>query len=244
VLLQPKCLVYERVNDGTCGEATGITYPQTPTADAFLPRTCARPRTSGLKLAKLQFNINVTQSRHNSPVNSTRHRRALTMPPKQRTPASTGPSAATSSTPAKASRPTSSSTAGDAQDILQGVWSKYVQKTPQRVKLLDTFMVFLVVVGALQFLYVVLVGNFVRTSLPDCSIGLSKGRYRLLGANNRCSLSTPSSRASAQRSASSSSRPRSACRRTRKTRQNLGLYRMRGPLRTLLSDRCCCTFSV
>jgi hypothetical protein len=105
------------------------------------------------------------------------------MPPKQRTPASTGPSAATSSTPAKASRPTSSSTAGDAQDILQGVWSKYVQKTPQRVKLLDTFMVFLVVVGALQFLYVVLVGNFVRTSLPDCSIGLSKGRYRLLGAN-------------------------------------------------------------
>jgi hypothetical protein len=39
-----------------------------------------------------------------------------------------------------------------------------VTKTPQRVKLLDTFMAFLVVVGALQFLYVVIVGNFVRTT--------------------------------------------------------------------------------
>ncbi|KAF2705360.1 DAD-domain-containing protein [Pleomassaria siparia CBS 279.74] len=48
----------------------------------------------------------------------------------------------------------------NAQDIIQGVWNKYVKKTPQRVKLLDTFMVFLVVVGALQFVYCVLVGNF------------------------------------------------------------------------------------
>lgn len=55
---------------------------------------------------------------------------------------------------------------GSAQDILQGVWNKYVQKTPQRTKLLDTFMGFLVVVGALQFLYVVIVGNFVRIPPP------------------------------------------------------------------------------
>ncbi|OAL07568.1 defender against death DAD protein [Phaeosphaeriaceae sp. SRC1lsM3a] len=78
------------------------------------------------------------------------------MPPKQRTPASTGTQPAPS-TPARSSKPSSNA---DAQDILQGIYSKYVSKTPQRVKLLDAFMAFLVVVGALQFFYVVLVGNF------------------------------------------------------------------------------------
>lgn len=80
---------------------------------------------------------------------------AFTMPPKQRTSApQTVPG-----TPYSAAKPKSSN---DAQDILQGVWNRYVEKTPQRTKLLDSFMLFLVVVGALQFLYVVLVGNFVR----------------------------------------------------------------------------------
>ncbi|KAJ4343253.1 oligosaccharyltransferase complex subunit epsilon [Didymella glomerata] len=75
------------------------------------------------------------------------------MPPKQRTSApQTVPG-----TPYSAAKPKSSN---DAQDILQGVWNRYVEKTPQRTKLLDSFMLFLVVVGALQFLYVVLVGNF------------------------------------------------------------------------------------
>ncbi|KAJ4408969.1 oligosaccharyltransferase complex subunit epsilon [Didymella pomorum] len=75
------------------------------------------------------------------------------MPPKQRAPApQTVPG-----TPYSAAKPKSSN---DAQDILQGVWKRYVEKTPQRTKLLDSFMLFLVVVGALQFLYVVLVGNF------------------------------------------------------------------------------------
>lgn len=78
----------------------------------------------------------------------------VTMPPKQRTSApQTVPG-----TPYSAAKPKSSN---DAQDILQGVWNRYVEKTPQRTKLLDSFMLFLVVVGALQFAYVVLVGNFV-----------------------------------------------------------------------------------
>jgi oligosaccharyltransferase complex subunit epsilon len=82
------------------------------------------------------------------------------MPPKQRTPASTG-TAPTPSTPAPARSTKSTSSSTDAQAILQGIWDKYVSKTSQRVKLLDVFMAFLVVVGALQFLYVVVVGNFV-----------------------------------------------------------------------------------
>lgn len=55
----------------------------------------------------------------------------------------------------------SSSLAAPIQDVLAGIWEKYVSKTPQRVKLLDTFMAFLVLVGALQFVYCVLVGNYV-----------------------------------------------------------------------------------
>lgn len=79
------------------------------------------------------------------------------MPPKQRT---TVPPTVPG-TPYSAVKSKSSN---DAQDIVQGVWSRYVEKTPQRTKLLDTFMLFLVVVGALQFLYVVVVGNFVSLS--------------------------------------------------------------------------------
>lgn len=42
----------------------------------------------------------------------------------------------------------------------------YLDTTPQRTKLLDAFMAFLVAVGALQFLYCILAGNYVRTQSP------------------------------------------------------------------------------
>jgi oligosaccharyltransferase complex subunit epsilon len=51
--------------------------------------------------------------------------------------------------------------AQDLQNIGLGVWNKYVDQTPQRVKLLDAFLVFLVAVGVLQFVYCVIAGNFV-----------------------------------------------------------------------------------
>ncbi|KAF2013367.1 defender against death DAD protein [Aaosphaeria arxii CBS 175.79] len=83
------------------------------------------------------------------------------MAPKSRapatTPSTTAPTTTTASTPAKSSKSGSSSA---PQDILTGIWNNYVNKTPSRVKLLDTFMAFLVVVGALQFLYCIIVGNF------------------------------------------------------------------------------------
>lgn len=49
-----------------------------------------------------------------------------------------------------------------AQQIALGVWQDYLDTTPQRTKLIDVFMAFLVVVGALQFVYCVIVGNYVR----------------------------------------------------------------------------------
>ncbi|MCJ1283670.1 oligosaccharyltransferase complex subunit epsilon [Xylographa opegraphella] len=45
-------------------------------------------------------------------------------------------------------------------EIMQGVWDSYVDKTPQRTKLVDVFMAFLVVVGGVQFVYCVLAGNY------------------------------------------------------------------------------------
>lgn len=63
--------------------------------------------------------------------------------------------------PQSTSKPTARSS-NDAQAIVEGVWSNYVNRTPQRVKLLDTFMAFLIVVGVLQFVYCVIAGNYVR----------------------------------------------------------------------------------
>lgn len=51
------------------------------------------------------------------------------------------------------------------------MWRNYNSTTPQRVKLIDAFMAFLVLVGVLQFVYCVLVGNYVSQEL-SCSPSL------------------------------------------------------------------------
>ncbi|KAJ4268219.1 oligosaccharyltransferase complex subunit epsilon [Fusarium torreyae] len=43
---------------------------------------------------------------------------------------------------------------------VQDFYNHYNDKTPQRVKLIDAFMAFLVVVGVIQFLYCILAGTF------------------------------------------------------------------------------------
>lgn len=47
------------------------------------------------------------------------------------------------------------------QEVALHVWHKYLDDTPTRTMLLDVFMLFLVLVGAVQFLYCLLVGNYV-----------------------------------------------------------------------------------
>lgn len=98
------------------------------------------------------------------------------MPPRNRTtaPAAFSPSAnqPTYSNPsasgAPVRRPSSTASnvknAQDVQEIVQGIWQGYVDKTPQRVKLIDAFMAFLVLVGGLQFVYCVVAGNYVSAS--------------------------------------------------------------------------------
>lgn len=66
---------------------------------------------------------------------------------------------ATSTTTTKVSK-TSSNSKQNAQEIAIGIWNNYVENTPQRMKLIDVFMVFLIVVGVVQFVYCVLAGSF------------------------------------------------------------------------------------
>jgi oligosaccharyltransferase complex subunit epsilon len=87
---------------------------------------------------------------------------------RQATPATTSTSASSTPLRTKASSQNANANLGEAQQIINGVWKNYVDRTPQRVKLIDAFMGFLVVVGALQFLYCVIVGNFVRL-FPLCT---------------------------------------------------------------------------
>lgn len=53
------------------------------------------------------------------------------------------------------------------QEVALGIWQNYLDTTPQRTKLIDVFMGFLVVVGVLQFIYCVIAGNYVRTDADE-----------------------------------------------------------------------------
>ena len=49
--------------------------------------------------------------------------------------------------------------------IVEDIWKTYLRDTPSRLKIIDVFMGFLVVVGVLQFLYCLIVGNYVSLFL-------------------------------------------------------------------------------
>ncbi|CAK7268938.1 oligosaccharyltransferase complex subunit epsilon [Sporothrix epigloea] len=73
-------------------------------------------------------------------------------------PATTTSSSASSAP--KAVTATAPSSGNTVQDVVQTLLDNYQKATPQRTKLLDAFMAFLVVVGVLQFVYCVLAGNY------------------------------------------------------------------------------------
>ncbi|KAI5366303.1 hypothetical protein Slin15195_G078240 [Septoria linicola] len=92
-----------------------------------------------------------------------------TIPASSATSSATQPRTVTSKTFENKSAPTTSSSssstasqlrAQDFQSIVTHIWNNYNQNTAQRVKLIDTFMGFLLVVGVLQFVYCVLAGNY------------------------------------------------------------------------------------
>lgn len=130
--------------------------------------------------------------------------------------------------PAAANTPNSIKNAQDVQQIGFAVWNNYMDTTPQRTKLLDSFMAFLIVVAGIQFLYCLIAGNFVRfPHRPRNTEGWTVLDWWTILTLLR-SPSTPSSPASPPPSASSSSQPACAFRRTRRTRASSARYHMRG----------------
>ena len=71
---------------------------------------------------------------------------------------------AAASTPAQPKPVPVKTGAANWDKVLQNIYDHYMEATPQRTKLVDVFLVFLLLVGALQFLYCVLAGNYVRPS--------------------------------------------------------------------------------
>ena len=126
------------------------------------------------------------------------------MAPKHRntTPQTHQPAATTSSStshvPATAAHPVSTASAsgpvlgakGGANKqqswdlVFSNLVNHYVKNTPQRTKLLDAFMAFLVAVGALQFLYCVIAGNYVRLLLHT-TYTLRRWRWRYRGGHRQ-----------------------------------------------------------
>ena len=74
------------------------------------------------------------------------------------TPASTTSIQSTSTTTSTVALSPKASVAEISQHIL----NRYFAQTPQRTFLLDAFMVYLVLVGGIQFVYCVIAGNYVR----------------------------------------------------------------------------------
>lgn len=91
--------------------------------------------------------------------------KSATATPRSATPAST----TTTGTHAKVAGQAQEATTQLQEAVVQ-VWKNYVDKTPQRVKLLDSFLAFLVFVGAVQFAYCILASTFVSLlcSLLGC----------------------------------------------------------------------------
>lgn len=70
------------------------------------------------------------------------------------------------SVPAAQPKPSSTlakNTPANWDKVLQNIYQYYMNETPQRTKLIDVFLAFIAVVGALQFLYCILAGNYVRS---------------------------------------------------------------------------------
>ena len=46
------------------------------------------------------------------------------------------------------------------KDICYTVWTNYCSETPKRLKLIDAYLVYVAMTGAIQFLYAIIVGAF------------------------------------------------------------------------------------
>ncbi|KAK9463375.1 DAD family-domain-containing protein [Lipomyces oligophaga] len=95
--------------------------------------------------------------------------------PNKTVPATQSSSAATSTLN------TSTTGSTDFAAIVRDGFDSYVKETPRRLKLVDSFMVFLVTVGVLQFIYCVLLGSFPFNAFLS-GFSITVGQFVLAGS--------------------------------------------------------------
>ena len=138
----------------------------------FLVRSALQPRTSlnpawracPLSISKLQVteipHLEVHFTLAKSQMAPKRSAREAT--PSSLSQSQTSGTAAGSTPIFSTKAPSRSASKQGPADIALAVWQNYLDTTPQRTKLIDIFMAFLVAVGGLQFVYCVIAGNYVR----------------------------------------------------------------------------------
>ncbi|KAG6025982.1 hypothetical protein E4U19_002843 [Claviceps sp. Clav32 group G5] len=96
-----------------------------------------------------------------APRKNVRDRPATPTPPiTAQEPAPAAPTTTKTKSSLSSSTSSSRSSRANWDEVLLNIYQHYTKETPQRTKLIDVFLLFLVVVGALQFLYCVLAGNY------------------------------------------------------------------------------------
>ncbi len=158
-----------------------------------------------------RFQLNITRLAYN-PTDTTMAKKPATQSTAAKTPsvgaakppppAARPSSSSASAPPPRQAAPNTLSPRSSPQDIAFHVWNRYLQDTPSRTILLDVFLAFIALNGAVQFVYCILAGNYVQLSILP----------HLLAANMSSSLSMRSSLASVPALANSSSPSHSECR--------------------------------
>ncbi|RFU74561.1 defender against death dad [Trichoderma arundinaceum] len=82
--------------------------------------------------------------------------------------------------------PSAKNTPANWDKVLQNIYQYYMKETPQRTKLIDVFLVFIAVVGALQFLYCILAGNYPFNAFLS-GFGATVGQFVLTSSYLRMS---------------------------------------------------------
>ncbi|KAI8869976.1 DAD-domain-containing protein [Ramicandelaber brevisporus] len=89
-----------------------------------------------------------------------------TASPSAPSPSSSSPSSSSSAAAAAAASTAAKSDksaeqfVSDPRILIQRVWTAYIRDTPQKLQLIDAYMVFILITGIAQFVYCVLVGTF------------------------------------------------------------------------------------
>ncbi|KKA17794.1 Oligosaccharyl transferase subunit Dad1 [Rasamsonia emersonii CBS 393.64] len=168
-------------------------------------------RTSNVKRQTSNVNRTLTHrnKNHNNNNNTMAPKRQAATSPSSSSGSSTPATTTTATTTTTTTSSSSSSSSGPVslspnsppQVIIQHIWQRYIQQTPPRTFLLDAFMAFLVVVGAVQFVYCVLAGNyFVLTASLRMQTSPAPS---VVGSNNKSSSSSSSKGKNASSGASS-----------------------------------------